>query len=105
MSLFEGFKELCGDIFSTLREAGLSVIGRRPQDRTKLGVEETSEGAAKPRYYEEIVQLLENHPEGLSLVEIGEELGVQWRSLTKTISQLLEEEEIEKEDKTYYPKV
>ena len=105
MSFFEDFKDLCSDIFSTLKEAGLSVIGKGPADRTKLSVEEASEEQSKPRYYEEIVQLLENHPEGLSLVEIGEELGVQWRSLTKTISQLVEEEEIEKDDRTYYPKV
>jgi len=104
MSLFEDFKDLSKDIFSSLKQAGLSVIGRRPQDRTKLSVEEDSEEESSPPRYREIVRLLEEHPEGLSLVEIGEELGVQWQSLTGTISQLVEEGEIEKKDKTYYPK-
>jgi len=39
----------------------------------------------------------------MSIVDIGNELGVDWRSLTGVVRSLMDEREIERIDSMYYP--
>ncbi len=51
----------------------------------------------------EIVSLLEDTPDGLRMVEIAEHLRIEnWRSLIPIIKELMDEDEIRKEDSTYF---
>ena len=92
------------ETWSTLKEAVRTILEPSRQAVKVPSTESFKQDTAKPPYYEEIIELLADHPEGLSLVEIGGKLNVEWRLLTKTIKQLLEDEKIIKEDRTYYPK-
>ena len=51
-----------------------------------------------------IPKVLSENPDGLTLVEIGEEMGVEWRRLTGAASELLDRGRIQKEGKKYYLK-
>jgi len=52
---------------------------------------------------EEIVNLLEDNPDGLRMVEIADVLGIEsWRTLIPVMRQLLDDGEVTKEDSTYY---
>jgi len=51
---------------------------------------------------EQILRVLRAHPEGIRLVDIGNELGVDWRSLITSTKRLLDEGRIEKIDHLYY---
>jgi len=49
-----------------------------------------------------VQEVLGDHPQGLTLVEIGGRLGVEWRRLTGVVKELLERGEIRKEGKRYF---
>jgi hypothetical protein len=48
--------------------------------------------------------VIEKHPEGIKLVDIGGELGVDWRGLIADTKSLVEKNKVEKTDNFYYPK-
>ena len=51
----------------------------------------------------EILEVLEDNPDGLRMVEISDIMGFDnWRSLIPIIRELLDEGEINKVDSTYY---
>ena len=51
----------------------------------------------------EIVGILEDNPDGLRMVEIADVLGIEsWRSLIPVMRELLDDDEVTKEDSTYY---
>lgn len=52
---------------------------------------------------EKILRIIQESPEGISLPEIGEKLGMNWRLLTSLTSELLREGKIKKEGKQYFP--
>ena len=60
-------------------------------------------GAEEPAQKERVFFAIQRHPEGLSIVDIGNELGVDWRSLTGVVRFLVEERKIERIDSMYYP--
>ena len=67
----------------------------------------TTEERGKPptefqRFLEEIPAVLAEHPEGLTLVEIGQELNVEWRKLTGAARELLDRGLVRKEEKRYF---
>jgi hypothetical protein len=51
---------------------------------------------------EHILRVLRTHPEGIRLVDIGNELGVDWRGLITFTKSLVDEGRIEKIDHLYY---
>ena len=68
-----------------------------PEDSSNL---EESEAET---LHNEIVSLLQDSPDGLRMVEIAEEVGVEnWRSLIPIMRELLGNGEIKKEDSTYF---
>ena len=53
---------------------------------------------------EEILEVITQHPEGIKLVDIGEEIGVPWRSLINETKTLVDSGRVNKVDTLYYPK-
>ena len=51
---------------------------------------------------ERVLAVIRAHPDGIRLVEIGNELGVDWRSLIAVVRVLMDEGEVEKIDNVYY---
>ena len=51
----------------------------------------------------DLVTVIEQHPEGVSLPEIGNELGTDWRSLANWSRRLVIEGKAEKLDELFYP--
>ena len=51
-----------------------------------------------------VLEVIAKHPEGIRLVDIGNELGVDWRGLIATVKPLVDEDRVEKIDSLYYPK-
>jgi len=51
----------------------------------------------------QVVKLLNGHPEGMKLTEIGAELGKDWRWYIPIVKELMEENKIRKEENLYYP--
>lgn len=48
------------------------------------------------------LQVISSYPEGVTLVEIGEELGIDWRQLIAPVNRLLAERRVEKRGKSYF---
>jgi hypothetical protein len=55
-----------------------------------------------PEQLRRVQAVLAKHPQGLTLVEIGRELGVEWRRLTGAVNELLRLKRIRKEGKRYF---
>jgi len=52
---------------------------------------------------ERVFRVIEAHPEGITLVAIGEELGIDWRQLIAPVNMLLAEGRVKKRDRSYFP--
>ncbi|MCG2775252.1 MAG: hypothetical protein L6406_06160, partial [Desulfobacterales bacterium] len=67
-------------------------------------VEEAQEELAEDEgLKKKILDLLDNDPDGLKMVEMGDMLGIEnWRSLIPVMRDLLDEGEVTKENTTYY---
>ena len=91
---------------------GIERLGRRRSvsiewQRPPAPPEEPSE-PLRPQIEEtarRVLEVIERHPEGVRLVQIGEELGIDWRLLIAPINHLLERGRIRKEDRLYFPRV
>lgn len=57
-----------------------------------------NEGSQK----DEVLEVMGKRPEGMTLVEIGNEMGVNWRGLIEVMGLLLEEASIWKLEDVYY---
>jgi len=57
-----------------------------------------------PSPEDQILEAVARHPEGIRLVDIGNELGVDWRTLIGAVKPLVDEGRVEKIDSLYYPK-
>jgi gas vesicle protein len=76
-----------------------------PEPFTEKGEEETvKEIALAPSSEDQILEVVAKHPEGIRLVDIGNELGVDWRSLIGAVKPLVDEHRVDKIDNLYYPK-
>ncbi len=53
---------------------------------------------------ERLLAVIQRYPAGVSIVEIGNGLGVDWRSLIATLQSLEEERKIERINTMYYPR-
>jgi hypothetical protein len=52
---------------------------------------------------EKILKALQERPDGVTLADLGNALGVNWRSLIGVVGRLMEEEKIGNVDNVYYP--
>ena len=82
------------------KKRSVSLEGERPpappEEPLRPQIEETAR---------RVLEVIERHPEGVRLVQIGEELGIDWRLLIAPINHLLERGRIRKEDRLYFPRV
>ena len=60
------------------------------------------EAALSPE--DQILAVVAEHPEGIRLVDIGNELGVDWRGLIGAVKTIVDADRVEKIDNLYYPK-
>jgi len=61
--------------------------------------------AAQPLPLEErVLAVIARHPQGIRLVDIGNDLGVDWRSLLGISRAIVDEDKVERIDNLYYPK-
>ena len=59
--------------------------------------------AALPVTKNDMIRVIEKHPEGVSLTEIGNELGADWRGLVNWSHRLVLDGKVEKFDDLFYP--
>ena len=52
---------------------------------------------------QDIVRVVEQHPEGVSLMQIGNELGTDWRGLVNWSRRLVIDGKVERLDELFYP--
>ncbi len=52
---------------------------------------------------EQVLQLIQSHPEGIGIVDLGNELGVDWRGLVGPTDRLLTHGDIEHVQQLFYP--
>jgi len=107
-------REMLAEIASDLLQADQmwGKIGKKkiaPNATAKEVVEEVEgkpevEAAPSISKIERILEIVTRHPEGIKLVDIGNELGINWRSLIGDIKSLVDEDKVEKIDSMYYPK-
>lgn len=107
-------REMLDEVASDLRQARKiwSEIGKKkiiPEVVAKKVVEEIEgkpevEAAPLPSGREKILEVISRHPEGIKLVDIGNELGVDWRTLIGSVKSLVNEDKIEKIDTMYHSK-
>lgn len=89
--------------------AGASVVVEEPtpvvpaeEPRGEVAVEEEQAARAAARA-ERVLSVIQAHPDGIRLVEIGNEMGVDWRGLIAVVRSLMDEGKVEKIDDVYYP--
>lgn len=58
---------------------------------------------AVPITKQDMIKVIEQHPEGLSLTQIGNELGADWRGLVNWSHRLVIDGKVEKFDDLFYP--
>ena len=74
------------------------------EETVKETVEEAAPSIAAPSIEDQMLEVIAKHPEGIKLVDIGNEMGVDWRGLNGAIKPLVDESKTEKIDNLYYPK-
>jgi len=83
-------------------------VGQRPREELGHEIPKALTSRSAPAEFNEqlmsIPRLLSENPDGLTLVEIGDKMGVEWRRLTGAASELLDSGRIQKEGKKYYLK-
>ncbi len=100
--------ELREEVASDLRQAHQIWTGglkKRIKPRaTVREVKEEPKAEAGPPTEEKILEVIAGHPEGIRLVDLGNELGVDWRGLIGPSKSLVDAAQVEKIENMYYPK-
>lgn len=92
-SVIKGVEEMTG-----LKVSGVDVYVQELQFP-----EEAETEVAEEELYDRALKIIEDHPEGIRLADIGKLLSVDWRILIAPVNRLIEEGEVRKEDKEYFP--
>jgi len=67
-------------------------------------IKEKPEAKGGPPNAEKVMEAIVSHPEGIRLIDIGNEVGVDWRTLIGPTKSLVDENRVEKIENMYYPK-
>ena len=76
----------------------------KPRAVVRKVKEKPSVEAAPPPNEKKILEVITGHPDGIRLIDIGNELGVDWRVLIGPSKSLMDEGRVEKIENMYYPK-
>jgi len=99
----DAVREMLGEFNSDIRQAG--QIWRKGVRIATEAPAEKEEIKKKPEEEKEkVLEVIARHPEGVKLIDIGNELGVDWRTLIGPTKSLVDEADVEKIDTMYYPK-
>jgi len=103
--IYKVAQEIQGNVVREVGEmTGLRVGGVDVYVQELQFPEEAKEAKlAEEELYHRILEVIEDHPEGIKLTDIGRALGVSWRRLTAFAGQLVEEGRVRKEGKEYFP--
>ena len=110
--MLEGFhkatNELREEVASDLRQAHqIWTGGLKERIKPRAAVREAKEkpkAEAGPPTQEKILEIIAGHPEGIKLVDLGNELGVDWRVLIGPSKSLVDGDQVDKIENMYYPK-
>ena len=116
--MLEGFRkatsELREEVASDLRQAQQVLAGGFKREvKAAPVVEEVKEkpkAEEKPKVKVElpdvgkVLKVITGHAEGIRLIDIGNELGVDWRTLIGPTKSLVDGGQVEKIENMYYPK-
>jgi hypothetical protein len=104
MDAIEAIAEAPVPVEGTEREVAVEVPADVPVEETAshLVVEE-AERTQLSSEVEGVMAVIQAHSDGVRLVEIGNELGVDWRGLIAIVRSLMDEGKIGKIDNVYYP--
>ena len=80
---------------------GRAKAGVRAEAKARAEVEKLPPETAELK--ERVLGVIEARPEGVTLPEIGEALGLGWRGLTSYIRRLIDEGKVRKEGREYFP--
>jgi hypothetical protein len=105
----EAVEELAEEEAEEPSEEEVVELGPEEEEVVELGPEEEEvvelgpEEELEEDLASEVIGVLEDHPDGLKMVEIADILGIQnWRSLIPVMRRLLDDGEIRKENSTYF---
>ncbi len=98
----DAVREMLDEIGSDLRQA--DQIWTKEVKIAPEAAAKKKETKKKPEEEKEkILEVIARHPEGVKLIDIGNELGVDWRGLIGSVKSLVDEDKVEKIDTMYYP--
>jgi len=85
---------------------GIKEVERRAKEPVmeKPPLEEAPVQKPKGTDAQSIEEIISRHPDGIRLVDMGNELGVNWRGLIGPTKSLVDQDRVEKIDNVYYPK-
>lgn len=106
---FQGYREERRAFREELTKGGkafrTAVTKRIPKEVAEVkeeAKEEVEEGEGTP-YFEQVLEVIQSHLEGIRLADIGDQIGVAWQGLIPTVNRLLDEGKVRKEDQDYFP--
>jgi ElaB/YqjD/DUF883 family membrane-anchored ribosome-binding protein len=100
-------QELMREITSDLGQAHrIWMEGGRKKTIPGIAVKKAvKEIEKKPKTQEQkIMEVITGHRDGIKLVDIGNELGVDWRTLIGSVKSIVDAAKVEKIDNVYYPR-
>lgn len=99
----DAVREMLGEIDSDIRQAG-QIWRKKGKIATKAAAEKEEIKKKPEEEKNKVLEVIARYPEGVKLIDIGNELGVDWRTLIGPTKSLVDEGEVEKIDTMYYPK-
>ena len=99
----DAVREMLGEIDSDLQQAG-QIWRKKGKIATEAPAEKEEIKKKPEEEKDKVLEVITRHPEGVKLIDIGNELGVDWRTLIGPTKSLVDEGEVEKIDTMYYPK-
>ena len=99
----DAVREMLGEINSDIRQAG-QIWRKKGKIATKAAAEKEEIKKKPEQEKDKVLEVIARHSEGVKLIDIGNELGVDWRTLIGPTKSLVDKDEVEKIDTMYYPK-
>lgn len=98
----DAVREMLDEIGSDLRQAR-QIWTKEVKIAPEAAAKEEEIKKKPEEEKEKILEVIARHPEGIKLIDIGNELGMDWRALIGSVKSLVDEDKVEKIDTMYYP--
>ena len=99
----DAVREMLGEFNSDIRQAG-QIWRKKGKIATEAPAEKKEIRKKPEEEKDKVLEVIARYPEGVKLIDIGNELGVDWRTLIGPTKSLVDEGEVVKIDTMYYPK-